>query len=48
MFPIINAAVNEAMEMTDNTEALKNNVIFDNRDIAGFYACGTGRAQRAQ
>ncbi|MEA4915110.1 MAG: FCD domain-containing protein [Christensenella sp.] len=36
MFPIINAAVNEAMEMTDNIEGLKNIVIYDNRDLVGF------------
>ena len=36
MFPIINAAVNEAMEMTDNIEGLKNIVIYDNRDMVGF------------
>ncbi|MPM21766.1 putative L-lactate dehydrogenase operon regulatory protein [bioreactor metagenome] len=47
MFPIINAAVNEAMEMTDNTEALKNIVIFDNRDICGFLRLRDGAGAKS-
>ena len=47
MFPIINAAVNEVMEMTDNTEALKNIVIFDNRDICGFLRLRDGAGAKS-
>ena len=47
MFPIINAAANEAMEMTNNTEALKNIVIFDNRDICGFLRLRDGAGAKS-
>ncbi|MEN6417604.1 MAG: FCD domain-containing protein [Clostridiaceae bacterium] len=47
MFPIINAAVNEAMEMTDNTEALKTIVIYDNRDICGFLRLRDGAGAKS-
>ena len=47
MFPIINAAVNEAMEMTDNTEALKNIVIYDNRDMINFLRLRDGAGAKS-
>lgn len=36
LFPIINAAVDEAMAMAENTEAFKTLVINDNRDMCNF------------
>ena len=47
MFPIINAAVNEAMEMTDNIEALKNIVIYDNRDMVNFLRLRDGAGAKS-
>lgn len=47
MFPIINAAVNEAMEMTDNIEGLKNIVIYDNRDMIGFLRLRDGAGAKS-
>jgi DNA-binding FadR family transcriptional regulator len=47
MFPIINAAVNEAMEMTDNTDALKNIVIYDNRDMVNFLRLRDGAGAKS-
>jgi GntR family transcriptional regulator, transcriptional repressor for pyruvate dehydrogenase complex len=47
MFPIINAAVNEAMEMTDNTEALKSIVIYDNRDMVNFLRLRDGAGAKS-
>ena len=47
MFPIINAAVNEAMEMTENAEDLKNIVIYDNRDIVGFLRLRDGAGAKS-
>ena len=47
MFPIINAAVNEAMEMTENAEELKNIVIYDNRDIVSFLRLRDGAGAKS-
>lgn len=47
MFPIINAAVNEAMEMTDNAEALKSIVIYDNRDMVNFLRLRDGAGAKS-
>ena len=47
MFPIINAAVNEAMEMTDNADALKNIVIYDNRDMVNFLRLRDGAGAKS-
>ncbi len=47
MFPIINAAVNEAMEMSDNIEALKNIVIYDNRDMVSFLRLRDGAGAKS-
>jgi len=47
MFPIINAAVNEAMEMTDNTEGLKSIVIYDNRDMVSFLRLRDGAGAKS-
>lgn len=47
MFPIINAAVNEAMEMSDNTEGLKNIVIHDNRDMCSFLRLRDGAGAKS-
>jgi DNA-binding FadR family transcriptional regulator len=47
MFPIITAAVNEAMEMSDNTEALKNIVIYDNRDMCNFLRLRDGAGAKS-
>ena len=47
MFPIINAAVNEAMEMTENAEDLKNIVIYDNRDIVSFLRLRDGAGAKS-
>lgn len=47
MFPIINAAVNEAMEMTDNAEGLKNIVIYDNRDMINFLRLRDGAGAKS-
>ena len=47
MFPIINAAVTEAMEMTNNADGLKNIVIYDNRDICGFLRLRDGAGAKS-
>ena len=47
MFPIINAAVNEAMEMTDNKDALENIVIYDNRDMINFLRLRDGAGAKS-
>lgn len=47
LFPIINAAVNEAMEVTDNAEALKEIVINDNRDMCSFLRLRDGAGAKS-
>lgn len=47
MFPIITAAVHEAMEVSDNTEALKNIVIYDNRDMCNFLRLRDGSGAKS-
>jgi DNA-binding FadR family transcriptional regulator len=47
LFPIINAAVTEAMEMSDNTDALKNIVIYDNRDMCNFLRLRDGAGAKS-
>ncbi len=47
MFPIITAAVHEAMAISDNIEALKVGVIYDNRDICGFLRLRDGAGAKS-
>ena len=47
MFPIINAAVNEAMEITENTEPLKSIVIHDNQDMCSFLRLRDGAGAKS-
>lgn len=47
LFPIINTAVTEAMEMTDNTDVLKNIVIYDNRDMCAFLRLRDGAGAKS-
>ena len=47
MFPIINAAVNEAMEISENTEALKSIVIHDNQDMCSFLRLRDGAGAKS-
>ncbi len=47
LFPIINAAVTEAMEMTDNAEGLKNIVIYDNRAMCEFLRIRDGAGAKS-
>jgi DNA-binding FadR family transcriptional regulator len=47
MFPIINAAVNEAMEISENTEPLKSIVIHDNQDMCNFLRLRDGAGAKS-
>lgn len=47
LFPIINAAVTEAMAISDNTDALKNIVIYDNRDMCSFLRLRDGAGAKS-
>lgn len=47
LFPIINAAVNEAMELADSTEAFKPLVISDNRDMCNFLRLRDGAGAKS-
>lgn len=47
LFPIINAAVNEAMEVAENTDAFKAIILSDNRDMCNFLRLRDGAGAKS-